>query len=126
MRSSGETGQGRRPAGSRPTDTLRGRGARVAALTLLAPALLMLFACAATPTQNGGAANVAAPSPQAAATPKATPQRAASQEGDITVTPITHASFQLEHGGKVIHVDPTSAGDYSASKQADLILVVID
>ena len=28
-----------------------------------------------------------------------------------------------EHGGKVIHVDPSSAGDYSATKQADLALV---
>jgi L-ascorbate metabolism protein UlaG (beta-lactamase superfamily) len=31
--------------------------------------------------------------------------------------------LQLEYGGKVIHVDPTSAGDYSKAKQADLILV---
>ena len=123
MRSSGETGQGRRPARSRLTNPSRGHAAKAAALSLLAPALLMLLACTAAPTQNGGAANVAAPSPQAAATPKATPQQAASQEGDITVTPITHASFQLEHGGKVIHVDPTSQGDYSASKQADLVLV---
>jgi L-ascorbate metabolism protein UlaG (beta-lactamase superfamily) len=45
------------------------------------------------------------------------------QEGDIIITPITHASLQLEHDGKVIHVDPTSPGDYSKAKQADLILV---
>jgi L-ascorbate metabolism protein UlaG (beta-lactamase superfamily) len=60
---------------------------------------------------------------QQVATPGATPAQAAPVEGDISITPITHASFQLEYGGRVIHVDPTSAGDYSAAKQADLILV---
>jgi hypothetical protein len=43
--------------------------------------------------------------------------------GDITITPITHASVQIEHGGKVIQIDPWSQGDYSKAKQADLILV---
>ena len=43
--------------------------------------------------------------------------------GDIEITPIIHASVQVEHAGKVIHVDPWSRGDYSKGKQADLILV---
>jgi L-ascorbate metabolism protein UlaG (beta-lactamase superfamily) len=43
--------------------------------------------------------------------------------GDITVTPVTHASVQLEHGGTVIQVDPWSNGDYSHAKSADLILI---
>lgn len=43
--------------------------------------------------------------------------------GDIEITPITHASVQLEHAGKVIHVDPWRRGDYSNAKHADLILV---
>jgi L-ascorbate metabolism protein UlaG (beta-lactamase superfamily) len=43
--------------------------------------------------------------------------------GDITITPITHASVQLEHGGMVIQVDPWSNGDYSHAKSADLILI---
>lgn len=43
--------------------------------------------------------------------------------GDITITPITHASLQLEYAGKVIHVDPSAQGDYSQAKAADLILV---
>jgi L-ascorbate metabolism protein UlaG (beta-lactamase superfamily) len=47
----------------------------------------------------------------------------ATQDGDITITPITHASLQLEHGGRVIHIDPTTPGDYASAKQADLILV---
>ena len=44
--------------------------------------------------------------------------------GNIEVTPITHASTQIEFGGKVIHVDPWSQGsDYSKAKPADLILI---
>ena len=43
--------------------------------------------------------------------------------GDIEVTPITHASVQLEHAGKVIQVDPWSRGDFSRAKPADLILI---
>jgi len=43
--------------------------------------------------------------------------------GDIAITPITHASVQLEHAGMVIQVDPWSSGDYSHAKSADLILI---
>lgn len=43
--------------------------------------------------------------------------------GDIQITPIIHASVQLEHAGTVIHVDPWSAGDLSVAKPADLILI---
>ncbi len=43
--------------------------------------------------------------------------------GDIEITPINHASVQLEYGGKVIQVDPWSQGDYSHAKPADLILI---
>lgn len=43
--------------------------------------------------------------------------------GDITITPITHASVQVEHAGQVIQVDPWSRGDYSHAKPADLILI---
>jgi L-ascorbate metabolism protein UlaG (beta-lactamase superfamily) len=46
--------------------------------------------------------------------------------GDIEVTPVIHASVQIEYAGKVIHVDPWSQGDYSKSKPADLILVTDD
>lgn len=86
-----------------------------------APALFLILACAAPPAQNQSAPP-AAPSPQQA-TPGATPAQSASADGDVRITPITHASLQLEYGGKVIHIDPTSAGDYSKSAQADLILV---
>ena len=43
--------------------------------------------------------------------------------GDIEITPIVHASVQVEHAGKVIHIDPWRSGDYSSAKPADLILV---
>jgi L-ascorbate metabolism protein UlaG (beta-lactamase superfamily) len=46
--------------------------------------------------------------------------------GDLEITPIIHASVQIEHAGKVIHVDPWSQGDYSRAKQGDLILVTDD
>jgi L-ascorbate metabolism protein UlaG (beta-lactamase superfamily) len=46
--------------------------------------------------------------------------------GDVEITPIIHASVQIEHAGKVIHVDPWSRGDYSRAKQGDLILVTDD
>jgi L-ascorbate metabolism protein UlaG (beta-lactamase superfamily) len=107
----------------------RGRAAKTvetilfASKTLLfASALFLTSACAAPPAQNQEAARGAQPQPQQAA-PNSTPSEDAFVEGDIRITPITHASLQLEFGGKVIHVDPTSAGDYSAAKQADLILV---
>lgn len=46
--------------------------------------------------------------------------------GDIEVTPIIHASVQIEHAGKVVHVDPWSQGDYSRAKPGDVILVTDD
>lgn len=46
--------------------------------------------------------------------------------GDIEITPIIHSSVQIEHAGKVIQVDPWSAGDLSRAKPADLILITDD
>jgi L-ascorbate metabolism protein UlaG (beta-lactamase superfamily) len=43
--------------------------------------------------------------------------------GNITITPIMHAAVQLEHGGRVIQVDPWSKADLSKAKPADLVLV---
>jgi L-ascorbate metabolism protein UlaG (beta-lactamase superfamily) len=42
--------------------------------------------------------------------------------GNITITPLQHASVQIEHAGKVIQVDPAQ-GDLAAAKSADLVLV---
>ena len=46
--------------------------------------------------------------------------------GDIEITPLVHASVQLEHAGKVIQIDPWSVGDLSHAKAADLILITDD
>ena len=45
------------------------------------------------------------------------------ENGDIVITPILHASAQIEYDGTVIHVDPWSVADLSKAKPADLILV---
>jgi len=46
--------------------------------------------------------------------------------GDITITPLIHSSIQIEHGGKVIQVDPWSMLDLARYKKADLILITDD
>ena len=46
--------------------------------------------------------------------------------GEIRITPLIHASVQIEHGGTVIQMDPWSQGDLSQAKPADLILVTDD
>lgn len=46
-----------------------------------------------------------------------------AQGGPIIITPIYHASLQIEYRGKVIQVDPFSAGDYTGAKKADLVLI---
>jgi len=43
--------------------------------------------------------------------------------GSIEITPILHASVQIEFDRKVVQVDPWSAADLSKVKPADLILV---
>jgi L-ascorbate metabolism protein UlaG (beta-lactamase superfamily) len=48
---------------------------------------------------------------------------AGSEAGEVAITPIHHASVQLEHQGVVVHVDPWSRGDYSSALPADLILI---
>jgi len=45
---------------------------------------------------------------------------------DITITTFTHSDIQLEHQGKVIHIDPWSISDLSRAKPADLILITDD
>jgi L-ascorbate metabolism protein UlaG (beta-lactamase superfamily) len=49
-----------------------------------------------------------------------------AQGGDIVITPVIHASIQIEHAGTVIHVDPWSRGDLSRLKPADLIVITDD
>ena len=49
-----------------------------------------------------------------------------AEGGDIVVTPLMHASVQIEYDELVIQVDPWSAADLSDAKPADLILVTDD
>jgi L-ascorbate metabolism protein UlaG (beta-lactamase superfamily) len=102
--------------------TLRERRAALARLILTLMVASTTLACASQTTQNqtANSTNTTAQTPTSIAQPQ---QVATTTEGDINITPIMHASLQLEYGGKVIHVDPTSAGDYTNAKQADLILV---
>jgi L-ascorbate metabolism protein UlaG (beta-lactamase superfamily) len=43
--------------------------------------------------------------------------------GDITITPITHATVEVAHAGTVILVDPVAQGSYTGLPAPDLILV---
>ncbi len=46
-----------------------------------------------------------------------------TKAGSVKITPIHHASLMIETGGKVIEVDPSSAGKYDGLPKADLILI---
>src|SRR5271163_4788024 len=46
-----------------------------------------------------------------------------TQAGVVKITPIRHASMMIEAGGKVIHVDPWSQGNFDGLAKADLILI---
>jgi L-ascorbate metabolism protein UlaG (beta-lactamase superfamily) len=46
-----------------------------------------------------------------------------TQAGEVKITPVRHASMMIEAGGKVIHVDPWSQGNYEGLPKADLILI---
>jgi L-ascorbate metabolism protein UlaG (beta-lactamase superfamily) len=46
-----------------------------------------------------------------------------TSQGELRVTPLYHGSVMLEFGGKVIHVDPWSQGDYTGIPQADMFVI---
>lgn len=46
-----------------------------------------------------------------------------TKSGVVKITPIRHASLMIEAGGKVIHVDPWSQGNFDGLPKADLILI---
>lgn len=46
-----------------------------------------------------------------------------TSRGDLRITPVYHGSVMLEFGGKVIHVDPWSQGDFTGLPPADLIVI---
>ncbi len=46
-----------------------------------------------------------------------------TSRGELRIMPVYHGSVMLEFGGKVIHIDPWSKGDYTGLPPADLIVV---
>ncbi|HEV2691129.1 MAG TPA: MBL fold metallo-hydrolase, partial [Bryobacteraceae bacterium] len=46
-----------------------------------------------------------------------------TKSGVVKITPIRHASLMIEAGGRVIHVDPWSQGNFDGLPKADLILI---
>ena len=46
-----------------------------------------------------------------------------TKSGIVKITPVRHASMMIEAGGKIIHVDPWSQGNYDGLPKADLILI---
>jgi L-ascorbate metabolism protein UlaG (beta-lactamase superfamily) len=50
-------------------------------------------------------------------------QEFSTSQGVVKITPIQHATLMIEGGGKVIHVDPTSPGNYEGLPPADIVLI---
>jgi L-ascorbate metabolism protein UlaG (beta-lactamase superfamily) len=46
----------------------------------------------------------------------------ATSAGELRLMPIYHGSVMVEFGGKVIHIDPWSQGDYTGLPPADIIV----
>src|ERR1700722_15485534 len=59
----------------------------------------------------------------AAAPPNKRTDAVQTSAGELRITPLYHGSVMLEFGGKVIHIDPWSQGDYTGIPQADLIVI---
>ena len=87
------------------------------ALSLIA--LVSLGAC-------GGSSSS---TPVATATPPSTPagrqptDRFPTSKGELTVTPIEHATVLFGFGGKNIYADPWSEADFTGLPKADLVLI---
>src|SRR5437588_12547156 len=58
-----------------------------------------------------------------AATAAVSPDTFQTSAGPVKITPIQHASFMIEAGGKVIHVDPAGPANFENATPADLILI---
>jgi L-ascorbate metabolism protein UlaG (beta-lactamase superfamily) len=50
-------------------------------------------------------------------------ERFASSAGEIVITPLAHASVQIDFGGRTIYVDPWSAADLTSAPRSNLIIV---
>jgi len=50
-------------------------------------------------------------------------QKFQTSAGDVTITPLNHASTRIEAGGKTIYLDPAKPVKFAGSPKADLILI---
>src|SRR3984885_2652610 len=50
-------------------------------------------------------------------------QTFASSAGPVKITPVYHASLEIEAGGKVIIIDPAKPANFAGLPQADLVLI---
>jgi L-ascorbate metabolism protein UlaG (beta-lactamase superfamily) len=53
----------------------------------------------------------------------ATTQTFPTSAGDVTITPLYHASTLIEAGGRVIYLDPAKPAKFAGAPKADLILI---
>lgn len=93
-------------------------------------ALTALFGCspsAAPPTANAANTTTVATTAQASSAAPSAKGRATdtfkTAKGDLTLTPIFHASALLEIAGKAIFVDPFGKGDLTGLPKADYVLI---
>jgi L-ascorbate metabolism protein UlaG (beta-lactamase superfamily) len=50
-------------------------------------------------------------------------QKFDTSKGAVTITPVYHASLEIEAGGKIIIIDPAKPANFAGLPQADLILI---
>jgi L-ascorbate metabolism protein UlaG (beta-lactamase superfamily) len=55
--------------------------------------------------------------------PAATPQTFSTSAGQVTITPLYHASTRIEAGGTAIYLDPAKPAKFESGPKADLILI---
>lgn len=86
----------------------------------MSAALLLLAACASEPVPEEPAAPVAAADPG----PMVTGDHFATDNGDLVIQPIAHATLAMGWNGSTIYVDPVGdAGQFSDLPSPDLILI---
>lgn len=82
--------------------------------------LLVIGCGTAEPPPEPAAETEAVPAPTDA--PAASADTVPTAAGELTITPLYHATLRLEHGGKTIWVDPWTKADLSGPK-ADIVLI---
>jgi L-ascorbate metabolism protein UlaG (beta-lactamase superfamily) len=85
--------------------------------------IVSIFACAALLTLAAGA-QAQMPTQRPTQTQKARPvQTFDTSAGPVKITPVYHASLEIEAGGKVIIIDPAKPANFAGLPEADLILI---